>query len=50
MRSLRVGIVMVLCTMSLSAPESAIAGNVYLQKGEGGAGLDAWFELDELNH
>lgn len=30
-------------------PETLIAANVYITKGEGGAGLDAYFELDNLN-
>jgi hypothetical protein len=28
-------------------PTLVFAGNVYIQKGEGGAGLDAWFDLEE---
>jgi hypothetical protein len=31
------------------SPEIANAATVYLQKGEGGAGLDAWLEMDEAN-
>jgi hypothetical protein len=33
-----------------SCDQRAGAANVYIQKGEGGAGRDAWFDMDEFNH
>jgi hypothetical protein len=38
-----------ICLFS-SGLQQAEAANVYIQKGEGGAGLDAWFDMDDFNH
>jgi len=44
-------VLMFLCSASapIFASDRALAANVYFQRGEGGAGLDAWVELGKNN-